>query len=63
MSDDLKQINDKLDYISKKVTEDDPTWWDRYGNRIKYGAVGLAWLIGALTHKWGLFHMLSRLTD
>lgn len=62
MTDEFKQINDKLDYISQKVSVE-PTWWDKWGDRIKYTAVGLAWIIGVVTHKYGLYHFLSQLTN
>ena len=67
LTDEEKQqfdtINKKLDVIDDKVTEEEPSFWAKYGNYIKYAAVGLAWLIGAISHKWGLFHYLSKMTD
>lgn len=56
---DVKQINDKLDSINQKVTL---SAWEVWFNRLKYFLIGGAWVVGALTHKWGLFHFLSKLT-
>jgi hypothetical protein len=57
---DVQQVNAKLDDIQRKVTVNKlELWW----NRLKYAAVGIAWIVGAASHKWGLFHFLSKLTD
>lgn len=56
-------INKKLDVIDGKVTEEEPSFWAKYGSYLKWAVLGLAWVIGAISHKWGLFHLLSKVTD
>lgn len=57
--DEVKQINDKLDAIKKTVDEEVPSKFIIWVERLKYVAIGLAWIIGALSHKWGLYQWIE----
>jgi hypothetical protein len=58
---DVQQVNQKLDTIDKKVTDQEPSFISKWLGRLKYPLIGLTWVIGALTHKWGLFHFIGKL--
>lgn len=58
----IKQINSKLDAIKETVDREAPSVLSIWINRLKYAAIGVAWIVGAISHKWGLFEFLSKLT-
>lgn len=53
-------VNKKLDNITVLVKEADPSWWSIWWPRIKYVLIGVAWLCGTLTHKYGFYHLLTK---
>lgn len=52
-------LNKKLDDIDQKVTSEEPSWWSVWWPRIKYVLIGIAWLFGIISHKWGLYKHIS----
>lgn len=56
-------LKEKLDAILANVEADDPAWWQVWLSRLKYPIIALTWLLGVLTHKWGLFQHIKDLFE
>jgi hypothetical protein len=53
-------IMKKLNEIEQKVTSEQPNRIQRFISKWQYPIMGLAWIIGALTHKWGFFGFITK---
>lgn len=58
---DITDIKATLADIQNKVTEDTPNRFQRLMAKWQYRILIGAWLIGAATHKFGAFEVLSKI--